>query len=87
RIARCWRKLGDLSAAKAELDAIVTSWPYAEHAQYELALVLAEEGRAAEALEHLHVALAVWSEADPEFKWGRRALALQAELGGSVERQ
>ena len=47
---------------------------------HHILMVLADEGREDEALEHLEVALRVWSAADPEFKWARRARELKLRL-------
>jgi len=85
QIAGCHRRLGDLTAAKDRLADLLETRPFLERARYEMALVLAEQGRGQEALEHLQVALEVWSDADPEFKWGREARELYASLTGGSD--
>jgi tetratricopeptide (TPR) repeat protein len=83
-IARCRRKLGDLDGARDALSELVETWPFLAEARLELALVLAEQGRDAEALEHLEVALEVWRDADPEFKWARHARELEERLAADT---
>ena len=54
--------------------------PSGPHSLYELALVAAESGDTATAVERLESALEVWKDADPEFKQAREAREKLAEL-------
>jgi tetratricopeptide (TPR) repeat protein len=72
-IGRCYRKLGDLSNAEANLRKTLRINPVHAECLYELALVQAEKGEREEALASLSKALDVWEPADPEFEPARKA--------------
>lgn len=80
--ARCLRELGRLEEAGQEVDWLLARWPGVQEYQVEAARLAAARGETAEALGHLDAALAVWTEADPEFRPAREARALRAELAG-----
>ena len=58
------------------------SSPFGPRTNYELALTYEAMGQADEAREHLGRSLAIWSEADPEFRWVQRAREAAERLGG-----
>jgi tetratricopeptide (TPR) repeat protein len=79
-LGRCYRMLGQLAEAEKELLRNLTVTPQNPLSHYELAMVYAEGGRRSKALEHLQVALHVWSDADPDFKPAQDARQRMAEL-------
>ncbi|KPJ74630.1 MAG: hypothetical protein AMS19_15125 [Gemmatimonas sp. SG8_23] len=83
--ARCLRELGRLDEAGEEIAWLLARWPGVQEVQVEAARLAAARGDTAEALGHLDAALAIWSEADPEYRPAQEARALRAELaaGGS----
>ncbi len=64
-VGRCYRKLGRLAEAEAELKKNLKITPYNPKTHYELALVYADRGDGVRAIEHLQVALRVLEGADP----------------------
>jgi tetratricopeptide (TPR) repeat protein len=81
RIARCYRELGRLDEAEAYLKEHLVTTPNNPHAHHELALVYADMGDRVQALQHLRIALEVWSDADPTFKPAQEARASLSDLG------
>ena len=81
-IGRCQRKLGDAEAAQQSLRRRLESNPYDPSAHYELALVFADRGDDAQAIQHLETALAVWQNADPSYQPAQEAREELARLGG-----
>jgi tetratricopeptide (TPR) repeat protein len=79
-IGRCQRKLGDAEAAEQSLRRRLESAPYDPSAHYELALVFADRGDDAQAIQHLETALAVWQNADPGYQPALRAREQLAAL-------
>ncbi len=80
RIARCHRLLGQFGESETYLKEHLTRTPFNPDAHHEMALLYAEIGEREKALEHLRVALEVWSEAEPGFGPAREAAAKMAEL-------
>ncbi|UCC73570.1 MAG: tetratricopeptide repeat protein [Gemmatimonadota bacterium] len=80
RIASCYRQLERLEEAEAYLQEHLKVTPYNPMAHHELALVYADMGDRDKALEHLRIALTIWSDADPGFQPAREARAKLAEL-------
>ena len=79
-IGRCYRELGNLAEAKANLERNLQRTPFNPKTHYELSLVYADLGDHQQALEHLSISLDVWVDADPEFKPAREAREKLAEL-------
>lgn len=79
-IGRCQRKLGDAEAAEQSLRRRLESSPYDPFAHYELALVFADRGDDAQAIQHLETALAVWENADPGYQPALKAREQLAAL-------
>jgi tetratricopeptide (TPR) repeat protein len=79
-LGRCYRMLGQLASAEKELLRNLSVTPQNPLSHHELALVYAEGGQQSKALEHLQVALDVWSDADPDFKPAQDARQSMAEL-------
>ena len=80
--ARCLRELGRLDEAGEDLERLLALWGGDPEARVEAARYALARGEREEALAHLDAALAVWTEADPEFRPAREARALRAELTG-----
>ncbi|UCC73855.1 MAG: tetratricopeptide repeat protein [Gemmatimonadota bacterium] len=79
-IGRCYRGMGDLDEAQKQLLKTLTVRPYSATAHYEIALVFSEMGDTDRVLEHLGIALDVWSDADPAFQPAQRARDKLEEL-------
>ena len=79
-IGRCQRKLGDAEAAEQSLRRRLESSPYDPLAHYELALVFADRGDDAQAIQHLETALSVWENADPGYQPALKAREQLAAL-------
>jgi len=79
-IGRCLGSMGHLDDAERRLRAMVDKWPALPQAMYELAVVLAERGDTAAARAELDRALAIWQNADPEFRPAQEAWRLLAQL-------
>jgi tetratricopeptide (TPR) repeat protein len=69
QLGRVYRELGDLNAAEEQLRATLTAEPSNGRANYELALVQAEQGRAAEAIRSLERALATWANPTGDYPY------------------
>lgn len=82
-LGRCYRKLDQLRRAEEHLLRYLEVVPYHPEARYELALVYQGFGKLEEALDHLGVALEVWSDAEPGFEPAREAREKMRELGGT----
>lgn len=79
-IGRCQRKLGDAEGAEQSLRRRLESNPYDPSAHYELALVFADRGDDAQAIQRLETALAVWRNADSGYQPALRAREQLAAL-------
>ena len=79
---RALRKTGRLDEAEAELGEALRLVPADPHAHFEMALLLEARGDIEGAVEHLTSALAVWENADGDYRPAREARAKLAELGG-----
>ncbi|MEM7352628.1 MAG: tetratricopeptide repeat protein [Acidobacteriota bacterium] len=79
--ARAAIDAGDLAAAAESLDEVLTTLPAYPHAKVQMARLEQLRGNPEAAREHLAVALAVWSEADPQFRPAMEAWALRDALG------
>ncbi|UCG85396.1 MAG: protein kinase [Gemmatimonadota bacterium] len=83
-IGRCQRKLGDLDAAEASLEASLQTNPYSPKTHYELALVQEARGDQTAAVQHLETALEVWANADTIYKPAAEAREKLAQLRAGV---
>ena len=83
-IGRCYRHLGRLDLAEESLRKNLQRTPYNPRTHYEMALLYDAMGERDRALEHLAIALDVWSDADPEFKPALEARAKRAELESAL---
>lgn len=84
QLGRVYRATGDLNAAERQLRATLTAQPSNGRANYELALVQAEQGRPAEAIRSLERALATWANATGDYPFpalAREKLAALREAG------
>ncbi len=79
---RALRKAGRLDEAEAELREVLRLVPADPHALFEMALLMEARGDIEDAVEHLRGALAVWENADGDYRPAREARAKLAELGG-----
>jgi tetratricopeptide (TPR) repeat protein len=79
-IARCHRQLGQLEEAETYLQEHLVVTPFNPDAHYELARVYDDMGDRDRALEHLRIALDVWSEADEEYEPAQGAREMLTEL-------
>ena len=79
---RALRKAGRLDEAEAELREVLRLVPADPHALFEMALLMEARGDIEDAVEHLRSALAVWENADGDYRPAREARAKLAELGG-----
>ncbi|MEJ2482001.1 MAG: tetratricopeptide repeat protein, partial [Gemmatimonadota bacterium] len=78
--ARCLRELGRLDDAGEDLERLLALWGGDPEARVEAARYALARGEREEALQHLDAALAVWAEADPEFRPAQEARALRREI-------
>jgi tetratricopeptide (TPR) repeat protein len=81
RLGRCYRELGEYDQAVALLRESLAAGPFGPGTNYELALTYEAMGRMDEARTHVERALEVWADADPDYKWARRARAAAGRLG------
>lgn len=79
-LGRCLRKLHRFAEAEEALNYLLRQKPAQPYAHYELAMVFADSGRVDDAIAHLEAALAVWAQADPNFRPAQSARAKLAEL-------
>ena len=79
-LARCHRQLEQLGEAETYLQEHLEVTPFNPDAHYELARVYDDMGDRDSALEHLRIAVDVWSEADGEYEPARGAREMLAEL-------
>ena len=83
KLGRCYRELGELDQAVGHLEEALKSSPFGPRTNYEMALTYEAMGRMNEAREHLRRALDIWSEADSEYRWARRAREAAERIGVS----
>jgi len=77
---RCQRELGELEAAEVSLLSVLKVIPAHAKARLELALVYADMGRTADAIEQLETTLEIWKDADSDYRPAQRAQETLAEL-------
>jgi len=82
QLGQAYRELGEHRKAEAAFQDALRVRPADPRTHYELALLEDARGRRERAVEHLRAALDVWSEADPAYKWARRAREKLAQLEG-----
>jgi tetratricopeptide (TPR) repeat protein len=82
-IGRCLGVLGRLDEAEPRLRALTEKWPALPQANYELAVVLAEQGDTTGARAEIERALEIWKDADPGFRPAQKARDLSRALGVS----
>ncbi len=83
-IGRCYRHLGRLDLAEENLRKNLRRTPYNPRTHYEMALLYEARGDIERALQHLGIALEVWSDADPEFGPALEAREKRAELESTM---
>ena len=83
QLGQAWRELGENGRAEKALEASRRLRPGDPRTRYELALLEEKRGKRDRAIEHLRAALAVWSDADPAFKWAHRAREKLTQLTGA----
>jgi len=79
-LGRAYRMLGRFSEAEGPLKANLKVTPYDPASHYEIALVYADRGDDARALQHLRAAMQVLEDADPTCETARRVRAKLAEM-------
>jgi tetratricopeptide (TPR) repeat protein len=82
QLGQAYRDLGDLRKAEDALYEARRIRPADPRTLYEIALLDAARGRREAAIENLRRALEIWVDADPTYKWARRAREKLAELEG-----
>ncbi len=80
RLARALRLQGEPNEARERLEAAVLIEPARPRAHLELALIAHQQGKSDKAREHLKIAQAAWSSAEPEFLPAQEAQTLAAKL-------
>ena len=80
QLGEAYRELGEHRRAEAAFREALRLRPADPRTRYELALLEEARGRREQAVEQLEAALATWAEADPEYKWARRAREKLAAL-------
>ena len=80
QLGQAYRELGEHRRAEAAFREALRLRPADPRTRYELALLEEARGRREQAVQHLEAALATWAEADPEYKWARRAMETLAAL-------
>ena len=78
--ASCLRKLERWDAAETGITELLEPNPGNAQYRLEAARLYAAQGRRPDAIAELEAALAIWSEADPEFRPAQEARALMEEL-------
>jgi tetratricopeptide (TPR) repeat protein len=82
QLGQAYRELGDFGRASREMEESRRLRPGDPRTRYEMALLEEARGRPQRAVEHLRAALEVWADADPSYKWARRARERLARLEG-----
>lgn len=82
-MGRSYRMLGRLAEAEAALATNLKVTPYDPASHYEIALVYADMGDEASALEHLRTAMQVLEDADPTCQTAQKVLTKLGELEAS----
>jgi tetratricopeptide (TPR) repeat protein len=80
QLGQAYRGLGDFRKAEDALHAARRIRPADPRTLYEIALLDDARGRRGAAIENLRRALEIWVDADPTYKWARRAREKLAEL-------
>jgi tetratricopeptide (TPR) repeat protein len=81
-LGRCYRELGEYEQAVAHLQDALRVSPFGPRTNYEMALTYEAMGRMEDARSHLDRSLEVWADADPTYKWARRARELAERMEG-----
>jgi len=81
-LGRCYRELGEYEQSEAFLQEALAVSPYGPRTNYEMALTYEAMGRMEEARTYIDRALEVWVDADPEYRWARRAREAAERIGG-----
>jgi tetratricopeptide (TPR) repeat protein len=81
-VGRCQRELGELDAAASSIGEALLVRPGDPFANYEMALVLEDQGSLDEARQHMQRALTAWESADASFEPATRAREALARLDG-----
>ncbi len=79
-LARCLTTLERWDEAQAEVNWVLERRPGSAKLRLDAARLYAAQGRTADAIAELDVALDIWSEADPDFRPAQEARALLEEL-------
>ncbi|MFK8017296.1 MAG: tetratricopeptide repeat protein [Gammaproteobacteria bacterium] len=79
-LARMLRRVGAVSKAKTLLDDALRLNPFLATAHLEMAYIWHSEENSAQALQSLEQAMAIWSDADADYRRHRDAKGLQASL-------
>jgi tetratricopeptide (TPR) repeat protein/TolB-like protein len=79
-LARCLTTLERWDEAQAEVNWVLERRPGSAKLRLDAARLYAAQGRTANAIAELDVALDIWSEADPDFRPAQEARALLEEL-------
>jgi tetratricopeptide (TPR) repeat protein len=82
QLGQAYRELGEHRRAESAFEEALRLRPADPRTRYEVALLEAARGRTDRAVEHLRAALGVWAEADPAYKWARRARETLGRLEG-----
>jgi tetratricopeptide (TPR) repeat protein len=80
QLGQAYRELGEHGRAEAEFQEAQRRRPADPRTMYERALLDEARGRRDDAIKGLRAALAVWTDADPGFKWANRARAKLSQL-------
>ena len=80
QLGQAYRGLREFGRAEEALEEARRRRPADPRTLYELALLADARGRRDRAVEHLRAALEVWTDADPAYKWARRAREKLAQL-------
>ncbi|HET7040269.1 MAG TPA: protein kinase, partial [Gemmatimonadales bacterium] len=82
QLGQAWRELGEHRRADAAFKEALRLRPADGRTRYEFALLEEARGHRERAVEHLRAALEVWADADPAYKWARRAREALSRLEG-----
>jgi tetratricopeptide (TPR) repeat protein len=82
QLGQAWRELGEHRRAEAALRQALRLRPADPRVHYEFALLDESRGRRDRAIEHLRTALRAWADADPNYRWTRRAREALSRLEG-----
>ena len=83
QLGQAYRGLRDFRKAEETLNEARRIRPADPRTFYEIALLDEARGRRADAITNLRAALEIWADADPSYKWARRAREKLTELEGA----